>query len=456
MSNEDLRKRLIIPVEIQHREMLAKLYLGAVAVSKGFSVVVGDQKEIARRTSELKPGIYLDKSVAKTKRLFFEKLRKLGHTPVALCEEGLVYRNKDRYLNERIDPKTFSQANIFFCWGETQKNDISENVIEKDKLLITGNPRFDLLRDEFRQIWKKESDLLFKKYGKFILINTNFSRYNRLPGTADVIELLQRRGTLDPVHGPAYYEGLVQHLATIMEAFLEVIPKIAQRFPEHAIVLRPHPGENVEPYVQLAKNYINIKINNNGSVVPWLLAADVVIHNSCTTGIEAWVLDRPVISYMPISNVLYDSKLPNELSYKCVAEDELLSRINKIIKDNSDAKRDTNTLNIAEQYIGGLNGAMAADCLIESLPKLQIQAGTLSVFKERVMAFIKRHLKKVPGLRISKGLSQLSHQKFPGMDQDEAAKFIKLIGECRPDLRQVEIGKMEGWNNVFYMMGRKE
>ena len=91
MTENNHQRTITIPVEIQNREMLAKLYLGAVAVARGYAVIVGDQKEIAKRVSELQPGIYLDKSIAKTKRVLFRKLRRLGFAPVAMCEEGLVY-----------------------------------------------------------------------------------------------------------------------------------------------------------------------------------------------------------------------------------------------------------------------------------------------------------------------------------------------------------------------------
>lgn len=454
MITDNNRKNIIIPVEIQNREMLAKLYIGAVAARHGYDVVVGDQKEIANRFFELKPGVYLDKSVAKTKRHFFQKLKKLGFAPVAMCEEGLVYRDKTRYLRERVDPETFGHAHVFYCWGEKQRTDVKCNILGKEKLLVTGNPRFDLLRPEFRQIWREESAHVRNKIGKFVLINTNFSRFNRLPGTDNVIELLKKRGTLDPQEGSEYYRGLIQHLADVMTAFLEAIPKIACCFPDHKIIIRPHPSENNTPYKALAVKYQNIKVDSSGSVIPWLIASDAVVHNSCTTGIEGWILDRPVISYMPKENTAFDSELPNRLSYICCSVNELLDKLDYVIAGNIGAKRDADTTSIAEHYIHSLNGPMAAEYLVSQLPEVKPSSTIFLVVKEKLVAIAKTCLRKVPGLRIPQGLTMLAKQKFPGFDLQEATTFIHALGLCKPELKGVYITKISGWKNVFYISAR--
>jgi surface carbohydrate biosynthesis protein len=444
-------RTFIIPVEIQNREMLAKLYLGAVAVTRGYEVVVGDQKEIARRVFELKPGIYLDKSSAKTKRILFGKLRKLGYVPVVICEEGLVYRNTNRYLHERIDPDTLLQAHIFYCWGEKQQNDILTCLPDTHSLRVTGNPRFDLLRPEFRSIWMSEAAQHVSRWGRFILVNTNFSRFNRLPGTADVIELLKTRGTLAGVEGVDYYRGLVQRLGDQMQAFLQAIPEISRHFPEHAVIVRPHPGEDVTPYRVLEAGNSHIHVINEGSVAPWLLAADAIVHNSCTTGVEGWLLNRPVISYTYGGDSFYDSQLPTELSYKVFSLSELIDQLHVVITGGIGAKHDPRTLKIAVEYMHGLSGPMAADQLVEQLPDIPSKSPVVPLIQERLLGMARRWLRKTPGLRMPEGLAMLAKQKFPGFDEQDAQRFVEKLAQCRPELSQVSINRMAGWKNVFHM-----
>ncbi|MDH5299565.1 MAG: hypothetical protein OEV91_11145, partial [Desulfobulbaceae bacterium] len=431
------------------REMGAKLYLGMVAASHGYDAVVGDQKEIARRISSLPAGVYVDKSIAKTKTAFFSRLRKLGHVPVAMCEEGLVYRDKDRYLQERIEPETLRQAELFYCWGEKQKADVEAFAGGTGKLIVTGNPRFDLLRPEFLQIWSDEANQIRQGLGKFILVNTNFSRFNRLPGTDHVVELLKKRGTLDPAHGVEYYHNLVLHLSEIMSAFLDMVPQLARRFSGHTIVIRPHPGENFAPYHALAASLPNVRVMHEGSVIPWLLAAEVLVHNSCTTGVEGWILDRPVITYMPAKNPAFDSRLPNVLSYNCTQPQELTATIDRILHGGIGSKRNPETARLAAHYICGLDGPMAADHIIACLPDSSGGAPLHRVLQERCLYLGKKYLRKVPGLRIPNGMVSLAKQKFPGMPPSDAKGFVAMVGTCRPELSNVRLVKMGGWKNVF-------
>ena len=360
-------------------------------------------------------------------------------------------RDTGRYIKERIDPETLDQAYGFYCWGQKQEADVKAKIAEKEKLLVTGNPRIDLLRPEFKKIWSNESAQICRTMSPFILINTNFSRYNRLPGTSDVIQLLKERGTLDRVAGPEYYLGLVQHLSKIMSAFLDVIPKIAERFSKHMIVVRPHPAENLDPYRSLATRHSNVRVINAGHVVPWLISAEAIVHNSCTTGVEGWILDRPVISYMPVENPSYDSQLPNDLSFKCFEPNELLNKIENVITQGLGAKRDSHTLKLAKYYISGLTGPMAADLLLDHLPKVDVDCSLMYVVKDRVLASCKSTLRKIPGLRLSSGLIELGKQKFPGLEEKEVNDFLHIMSQCRPELNNIQAVKMGRFKNVFFL-----
>lgn len=444
-------KNIIIPIEIQNREMFAKLYLGAVAATRGYNVVVGDQKEIVKGLYRFSPSLYLDKSVAKTKLYHFQKLKKLGHIPIALCEEGLVYRDTKRYLRERVDLDAMAEVSRFFCWGRNQRSHIEKKIKEREKLKIVGNPRFDLLRDEFRLLWEEDCRLLKEKYGRFILVNTNFSRGNRIAGTDDVIQLLKKRGTLDSEDGEEYYGGLIEHLQKLFSEFLKAIPVVAERFPSHTVIIRPHPGEDLEPYYELAEALPNVQVQKKGSVITWLLAAECVIHNSCTTGVEGWILGRPVISYMPVKNNIFDSYLPNEMSYKCDNLSSLNRTIDGLIEANVKFEKTSAAMQLAEEYIYGVRGSLAADALVDELPRVNVEDSMLARGCEFGYSFGKGCLRRLPGFRLSKGLTELAQQKFPGMPMSELNEFMIRIGKCRPELKNVSLAEFSGLNNVFYI-----
>ena len=78
---------------------------------------------------------------------------------------------------------------------------------------------------------------------------------------------------------------------------MQLIPVLSKEFGDHTIIVRPHPSENHEPWVEISEDLPNVKVLYEGSINEWALAADVVIFNNCTTGVEAFLLERPVISY---------------------------------------------------------------------------------------------------------------------------------------------------------------
>ena len=114
----------------------------------------------------------------------------------------------------------------------------------------------------------------------------------------------------------------------------QIIPNLDRVLPDHNIIVRPHPTENQQVYKEIAKNCKNVKVINEGNVVPWLMAAKALIHNGCTTSVEAYMMGVPAISYRAKINEEYDLgfyRLPNLISHQCFDFDELQETLIKIL-----------------------------------------------------------------------------------------------------------------------------
>ena len=109
---------LLIPVEIQVRELDAKVLLAAVAAERGFPVILGSRAFVHFQSSSIAPGVYLAKSMRKLSIRMFEILRELGHDIVAYDEEALVRYPDEEYYRRRLSPKTISRAQHLLAWGE--------------------------------------------------------------------------------------------------------------------------------------------------------------------------------------------------------------------------------------------------------------------------------------------------------------------------------------------------
>ena len=82
---------LLLPVETKAREFHAKLLLAAVAVERGYQVVLGEQNAMVRQMAHLPRGLYVDKSIAATKTRHFQRLRGTFERQVAAVHKKGVF-----------------------------------------------------------------------------------------------------------------------------------------------------------------------------------------------------------------------------------------------------------------------------------------------------------------------------------------------------------------------------
>ena len=61
------------------------------------------------------------------------------------------------------------------------------------------------------------------------------------------------------------------------------------------------------------------------------MASDVLIHTNCTTGVEAFALDKPAISLQPTVLAVNDVYLANHINYVTATVDETLAQLDRLI-----------------------------------------------------------------------------------------------------------------------------
>ncbi len=365
---------LIIPVETRVREFEAKLLLSCVAVEAGFSVVFGWAKQIKKFASYIPRGIIVERSVAAWKLQDFQRYRQLGNQIVAWCEEGLVTLDADFYVRHRVVEDVLGVTDKFFAWGPRQANMIATRIPNsRDKMVVTGNVRFDLLRAPYRGLFEQKVNELKERYGSFILINTNFGHYNNVLGREASFERLKtKRGITNQADADFFlqwsdYAGEMYHHFVAMVAYLN------EAFPQHTIVVRPHPSENVARWEQETASFANVRVARDGNVVPWLIAAEVVIHNSCTTGVETYGVGTPVVAYRPITSDRFDASLSNEISKQVTTLPELQATLCDVLARPDafayDQQTDPEARRVLNQYVVNLEGPLASEEIVSSLQK---------------------------------------------------------------------------------------
>ncbi|SFC96420.1 surface carbohydrate biosynthesis protein [Thiohalospira halophila DSM 15071] len=110
-------------------------------------------------------------------------------------------------------------------------------------------------------------------------------------------------------------------------AFIEAVRHLAESNDEYDIVLRPHPVESIEAWKVYLEGIPNVHVIREGSITAWVNNAFAVMHNGCTTALEATVFGKPVVTYLPFEQE-YARELPNELGVRVESLEALSDTVN--------------------------------------------------------------------------------------------------------------------------------
>lgn len=440
-TNISSRRWLLLPVETKARELHAKVLLACVAAEKGWGVVLGEATDIREKQDRLPKGIILEKSIHPGTEKLIERSLVCGNRVSAWCEEGLIYYSKDDYKERRLKLESFDQLDLFFAWGNNQAMDIYSSLNRSiDKIVLAGNPRFDLLRPEIRGIFFMNAMKIRSRYGPIILVNTKFPMVNFNIKGVNRIEQMKSSGIIKTTEGVALMYRAFDFQKKIFLSFLNLIPVLSKSFPNYTIVIRPHPSECHTPWIELSQQFPNVKVIFEGNADEWIIASDVTIQNNCTTGVEAFLLDKPSISYRPYTDNAVEHPLPDQVNYSVSNEDELKTIISKIFS-NKKIPFDYEKRRIyAKNYISNIDGKLASDIILENLDRLDIKPGEISFpittsfgdFKKIMIDLIKPN--------------QYALQKFPGLEFVELKEILNDFQAVTGRFNNVRIAHVDNKN----------
>ena len=379
---------LLIPVENQVRELDPKLLLACVAARQGYTSVIGSRREMELCIDSFPRAIYLSKSMTVRSLLFFQIARRLGHRIVAWDEEALVHLPAETYFSRRLNALSIRHVSRLFAWGEDNVElwRLYPHLPANIPIHAIGNPRSDMLRREIRAYYSQDTEALRRAHGDFILVNTNFNHVNAYGPDMNLFRPVRKPG--QKVRFGRYARGmnleyarlLADHKQAVFSSFKQLIPELEQAFPDCRIVVRPHPTENQEVYHRIAADCQRVHVTNEGNIVPWLMATRALIHNGCTTGVEAYVMGIPAVSYRVVVNEAIDQgfyHLPNSLSHACFSFEELRETLQNILDGKLGAANTAEREILIERFLSAQDGRLACERLIDVLGEIvDSQAGT--------------------------------------------------------------------------------
>jgi surface carbohydrate biosynthesis protein len=292
-----------LPIEVSRREVVSKSLLASSLATAGHDVYIF-QSDFFDRAGWPGPGIYIGKNVFRSAPphdlSFYKRMKQSNISVWHLDEEGGIYLGDSEsewrnFLSRRYDPLSLDKDDKVLAWGDWQAEFFAQQGLSAP-MHVTGHMNFDICRPKYAEAL---SSFDFEQTGgasDYILINTRFALSNApVIGDTHLIHSAVIRGFFDRnlmfdkivVDGHLYYD------------FIEMIFALSKRLPDRQIVLRPHPAEDAESYRRLFSPIDNVLVTGDGDVGSWIRRASCIVHNGCTTAIQAIVAGKPVITYMP-------------------------------------------------------------------------------------------------------------------------------------------------------------
>ena len=227
-----------------------------------------------------------------------------------------------------------SPVDIQFVWSNEMKNIMLEHgIIDKSKIRVIGVPRFDFYKPPLKASLLSKQQL-YEKYGfkhdyPLITWATNFTQASFAIKNRDFIKRDWKKYGLDNILDP---EEIPKRDFESREIIFENVMRLVEDISDVNLLIKLHPSEDHTYYYRkvnkLEKRIRDrVRIVNREYIWDILNGTDVLIKRSCTTGIEAWLLEKPTIELRLNPNEWYFS--PEHAAGSDVVEDyrELRDRI---------------------------------------------------------------------------------------------------------------------------------
>lgn len=259
-------------------------------------------------------------------RVFFIAARS-RNIPTLHIQYGLTSKESNNWLFSSTEKAAvFSEhtVNVLKCMG-----------IDENKLVITGQPRFDNLvtlddsRDKIHKQFKIPDSNKIVVFASQVLIQ-------KLTGVEDYFDFQE-------------YKRLLECIYSLTEKFTNIF-----------VLVKPHPDEDIKLHLFYSRKYNskNIKIvNKNYNLQTLIKGCDIFLARSSTASLEALVALKPVV----ILNLKRKNIFPNFINaglfLEANTETEVVEIIKKILSDQEVRVKLADTRNrILDKYIYNSDG----------------------------------------------------------------------------------------------------
>lgn len=317
-----------LPVEIKHREFLGKMLLASHLLELGCPVLIG------KRVSSDHPALggvnacVLTKSAAAVDNPIIANYLLKQHRVYSLDEEGLLMASLNVFVRKRFTHENVRALSAVFCWGQAQCNALKAQYPDcSSNFIVSGNPRAELWANKNYGLYDKMVAEISRQYGDYVLFASTFPVFSPFKKES-MVQRFDEFGYVANEEERRAFEDSQARLTRMRDAFAEAIAEIVKAFPSITLVIRPHPSEDADFWHGKFRNNKKVVVTSEYAISPWAMGAKAVLHNSCTTAIEASLYGAPAIAYLPNGEAHgYEVNLSNLVSHQATVLSDVVSLI---------------------------------------------------------------------------------------------------------------------------------
>ncbi len=176
-------------------------------------------------------------------------------------------------------------------------------------------------------------------------------------------------------------------------------------------------------------------VTNEGSANEWILASEAAIQNNCQTGVEAYVLAKPTVSYRPFQDERAEAFLTSHIGLQANTEGELIGHLQGVISNEIDVQGlHAEQRATARRYIANLDGAFACETIMNAFDSLELP---VSAARFPITTPATDLLRTVRTL--FSPIKAYSRKKFPGVGLEEMREIALNFHSVSGRFGDVEI-----------------
>lgn len=288
------------------RDLPGLVAIGVLLRRLGHQVTIRSSQDTRASLSSLRPDcVVFNHFFSQSHNELARGLKAAGVVVAVLPTEGAgrpVFHEVDRG-----DVTDFSLVDLFLSWSPRNTNAMTEcGAISPDRIATTGCPRFDFYRQPLEHYVSPREEFC-RRYGldperPVITWTTQFTqadveRSNEEKWAQFCFEMTDT-GVSKCLESIGFdFRDFPDYHRAAREASMQAFFELASARPHLQFILKPHPVENVDFYrLRIMQGGAkNIRVCGAEYIWDVLNASRIILHRHCTTGVEAWMWDKPTI-----------------------------------------------------------------------------------------------------------------------------------------------------------------